>query len=130
MNLTLKSFFAALFCLFLFFPQESFALRQNTAQPEQSRHFEILKKDKNGKMRLDKKKVKALKSKIKALKKESKSNRNGLLSDNRIYFGLILVLGGILVTLIFNSLLAWIGGLAIIAGLALLIWALIDGVAR
>ncbi len=53
-------------------------------------------------------------------------DRSGLLSDNRVYFGLILVAGGAIVTIIFAKWLAWIGTLAIILGLGLLIWALLD----
>jgi len=62
----------------------------------------------------------------KRIKKAKKARRDGLLSDARIYWGIILILAGLLIGLIFASWLAWIGGLASIGGLILLIWGLID----
>lgn len=62
----------------------------------------------------------------KRFKKAKKANRNGLLSDGRIYWGLILLLAGLLVGILLASWLSWIGYLATVAGLILVIWGLID----
>ncbi len=47
-------------------------------------------------------------------------------ADDRVRWGLIGLAGGLLLTLILTSALTWIGGLAMIAGLGLLVWYLIE----
>jgi len=86
----------------------------------------IQKKGKEGfvKRFLKKRLVKKIERKIK--KATKKAQRDGILSDSRIYLGLLLLLGGVLVSLLLASWLQWIGALATLAGLILIIWGLLD----
>ncbi len=84
-----------------------------------------VKKGKKGnfvKRFMQKKLVKKLNKKLK-----KKAARSGLLSDSRVYWGLIFLAGGLLTTLLFAKWIAWIGSLAMVVGLVLIIWGLIDG---
>ena len=49
-----------------------------------------------------------------------------LMDDDRFRYGALMVLGGIVVSLVFASWLAWIGGLAVIAGLVLMCIAILE----
>ncbi len=69
------------------------------------------------------------------LRKHRKQVKKALFAQARNVFqsrnfklGLILLLGGILITLLLSSLLSWIGLLAIIGGLGLMLWALVQNV--
>lgn len=62
----------------------------------------------------------------KKMDKIAKKGRDGWLADNRVYFGLILLLGGLLVVILLPGFIDWIGSIAMLAGLILLVWALVD----
>lgn len=50
----------------------------------------------------------------------------GLMDDDRFRIGLLLLLAGVLASIILTSWLSWIGGLAVIVGLVLMILAILD----
>lgn len=101
-----------------------------TTTSNQEKTEQQIKKTDKQQDRLHKKINKIQKRIIKAKEKagESVLDEDGFLedSDDRVRFGLIGVAGGIILSLILSSAFSWIGTLAIIAGLGLLIWYLIE----
>jgi Flp pilus assembly protein TadB len=59
-------------------------------------------------------------------RKKEKGQRSALIDDERMRLGLILVVAGALGSIILVSWLAWAAGLAFIAGLVLILLALLD----
>lgn len=97
---------------------------ENEAVPSIGFEKKTLKKGNFAKRFLQKRLVKKITKKVNNASK--KARRDGLLSDSRIYLGIILLLAGALIGLLLANWLAWVGGLATLVGLVLIIWGLLD----
>lgn len=75
-----------------------------------------------------KEKRKLLRSHRKTIKKALKKQARNVFQSGNFKLGLALLLGGILVTILLSSLLSWIGVVAILAGIGLMLWALIRNI--
>ncbi len=126
--------FVSLFSVF--FVENSQAIKPNYPTKEQinsdfnktnialDKVFKTQKKGSFVKRFLQKRLLKKIKRKI--AKAEKKAANNGFLSNPKVYWGLILILGGLLAGLVLANFLGFIGYLATVAGLVLVIWGLLE----
>ena len=124
------------FLFSVFFVENSQAIKPNYPTKEQintdlnktnialDKVFKTQKKGSFVKRFLQKRLLKKIKRKIAKAKK--KAANNGFLSNPKVYWGLILILGGLLAGLILANFLGFIGYLATVAGLVLVIWGLLE----